>query len=227
MSTPNREVLDRADLAALPQRFRAMLVNSLSGFKSANVVGTASEDGREACCIVSSVVHLGSNPALMGVVFRPPGADSHNYHNLAANGRFTLSHISAGFYKQAHQTSARFEASVSEFEAVRLTPHWHMDAAGERFQAPALAESPVRMGLSVSEDLLLPNGCRFVIGTVEWVDFDASSQSKDGFLDLASTETVCIGGLDAYHTAARLSRLSYAKVGKALEVQEDFNVGWD
>ena len=61
-----------------------------------------------ACCIVSSVVHLGSNPALMGVVFRPPGADAHNYRNLSSFGCFTLSHVTACHLQAAHQTSARF-----------------------------------------------------------------------------------------------------------------------
>ena len=120
-----RTRLDRGGIDALPQRHRVRLVNSLSGFKSANLVGTADGEGRTACCIVSSVVHLGSNPALLGVVFRPPGDDSHNYHNLAATGYFTLSHITVDIHEEAHQTSARYAAGVSEFEAVGLTPHWH------------------------------------------------------------------------------------------------------
>ena len=221
-----REVLDREGLQALPSRFRARLVNSLSGFKSANVVGTANEKGQPACCIVSSVVHLGSNPALMGLVFRPPGDDAHNYYNLMASGHFTLSHIAEDFFQKAHQTSARFKESVSEFEAVGLTPHWHQDQSGSRFQSPAVAESPVRMGLSVQQDMLLPNGCRFVIGAVEWVDLDSRAQAPDGFVDLSATGTVCIGGLDAYYSTNRLARLSYAKVDQPIEVRSDFMEGW-
>lgn len=221
-----RQVLDSRGIHALPQRYRARLVNSLSGFKSANLVGTADASGRPACCIVSSVVHLGSNPALLGVVFRPPGDDAHNYHNLSASGAFTLSHITAQIYERAHQTSARYAVDVSEFEAVGLTPHWH-GAADARFPAPAVAESPVRMGLTVEEELLLPNRCRFVIGAVQWVDFDAALQAEDGFLDLAAAGTVTIGGLDAYHTAERLARLSYAKPDRPLESKEDFLEGWD
>ena len=120
-----RATWDREGLAALPQRHRARLVNSLSGYKSANLVGTVDADGMPACCIVSSVVHLGSNPALLGVVFRPPGDDSHNYHHLADRGVFTLSHVTEAIHEAAHQTSARYAAGVSEFDAVGLTPHWH------------------------------------------------------------------------------------------------------
>lgn len=221
-----RHVLDSGGIHALPQRYRARLVNSLSGFKSANLLGTADAAGRPACCVVSSVVHLGSNPALLGAVFRPPGGDAHNYHNLSNSGAFTLSHVTASIHAQAHQTSARYPADVSEFEAVGLTPHWHGEGA-QRFPAPAVAESPVRIGLTVEEDILLPNRCRFVIGAVQWVDFDAALQAQDGFLDLAASGTVTIGGLDAYHTAHRLARLSYAKPDRPLESLKDFLQGWD
>ena len=39
--------LTEADLAAWPRRRRAALVNSLSGFKSANLLGTRSAGGQE------------------------------------------------------------------------------------------------------------------------------------------------------------------------------------
>ena len=222
----DRLTLDRAGIAALPQRHRARLVNSLSGFKSANLVGTADADGTPACCIVSSVVHLGSNPALLGVVFRPPGDDSHNYHNLSATGHFTLSHVTAAIHEAAHQTSARYPAGVSEFEAVGLAPHWH-ESGETRFVAPAVAESPVRIGLTVEEDLALPNGCRFVIGAIQWVDVAQHLQAPDGFLDLAAADTIALGGLDAYHTAERVARLSYAKPDRPVESRSDFHAGWD
>ena len=225
-ASEGRRVLGLGDLGDMPQRERARLVNSISGFKSANIVGTADAAGQPACCIVSSVVHLGSNPALMGVVFRPPGGDAHNYNNLAVSGAFTLSHVTAEHYLAAHQTSARYPEAVSEFDAVGLTPHWHRNSE-EQFQAPAVEESPVRMGLKVAEDMLLPNGCRFVVGAVQWVDYQSSAQADDGFLDLAALGTVCIGGLDAYHTASRLGRLSYAKPDAAPEVRTDFMNGWD
>ena len=221
-----RTRLDREGIVALPQRHRARLVNSLSGFKSANLVGTADGEGRTACCIVSSVVHLGSNPALLGVVFRPPGSDSHNYHNLSLSKAFTISHVTSAFHGAAHQTSARYPVEVSEFEAVGLTPHWHGQGEAQ-FPAPAVAESPVRIGLTVQDDLPLPNGCRFVIGAIQWVDFEEELQAEDGFLDLASAGIIALGGLDAYHTAERVARLSYAKADRPLESREDFHDGWE
>lgn len=225
MST-DRVAFDGAGIAALPQRVRARMVNSLSGFKSANLVGTVDASGHPACCMVSSVVHLGSDPALLGVVFRPPGDDAHNYRNLAESGAFTLSHVALPFFEAAHQTSARYPEGVSEFEAVGLTPFWHSQD-GNRFAAPAVKESPVRIGLMVADDVRLPNRCRFVIGAIQWVDFAAELQAEDGFLDLAAAETMAIGGLDAYHTAQRVARLSYAKPDRPLASKSDFLQGWD
>ena len=222
----DRATWDREGLAGLSHRYRARLVNSLSGFKSANLVGTADATGMPACCIVSSVVHLGSNPALLGVVFRPPGEDSHNYHHLADRGVFTLSHVTSAIHEAAHQTSARYAAGVSEFDAVGLTPHWHGEGEA-RFPAPAVVESPVRIGLTVQENLLLPNRCRFVIGAIQWVDVDGALLCNDGFLDLAEADTIAIGGLDAYHTADRIARLSYAKPDRPVESRVDFRHGWD
>lgn len=54
--------LSRQDIQAMDQRERARLINSLSGFKSANLIGTCDKQGLENLAVVSSVVHLGSNP---------------------------------------------------------------------------------------------------------------------------------------------------------------------
>ena len=62
------------DLASMAGPFRAMLMNSVTGFKPANVVGTTSAAGVPNLAIFSSVVHLGSDPPLVGLVFRPPVA---------------------------------------------------------------------------------------------------------------------------------------------------------
>ena len=57
-------------LNELEQRYRAHLINSLSGFKSANLLGTVDKNGQENLSIVSSVFHLGANPALLGMIIQ-------------------------------------------------------------------------------------------------------------------------------------------------------------
>ena len=62
--------MTRDDLDELEQRYRANLINSLSGFKSAVLLG--SSDGKtNNLAIISSVVHVGANPPLLGMIMRP------------------------------------------------------------------------------------------------------------------------------------------------------------
>lgn len=78
--------LDDRDLSAMPSRQRAALVNSLSGFKSANLVGTADAQGMTNLAIMSSAVHLGSHPPLLALIVRPGGEERHTldtYHQAA------------------------------------------------------------------------------------------------------------------------------------------------
>ena len=78
--------LTETSIAQMPSRKRAALVNSLSGFKSANLVGTVDQYGRSNLAIMSSVVHLGSHPPLLALVVRPGGEDRHTLSNLIHNG---------------------------------------------------------------------------------------------------------------------------------------------
>lgn len=55
-------------LSQLERRYRAQLINSLSGFKSANLIGTQDALGRTNLAIISSVFHLGADPALVGLL---------------------------------------------------------------------------------------------------------------------------------------------------------------
>ena len=58
-------------LEALLQRQRVTLINCLSGFKSANLIGTQDGQGRTNLAIISSAFHLGADPALLGFISRP------------------------------------------------------------------------------------------------------------------------------------------------------------
>ena len=212
--------LDGEALRGMEPRRRGHLVNSLSGVKSANLLGTLSPEGRPNCAIISSVVHLGSDPALIGHVMRPPverNRGSHSYHNLKETGQYTLNHVATAWFDRAHQTSARYPDGVSEFEAVGLTPLFRRG-----FEAPAVAESPVRMGLELQEDMALPNGCRFIVGTLRWVAFAEALWTEDGAVDLARAEVAAITGLDGYHGLRAIARLGYAKPDQPLTESPDF-----
>ena len=54
------------DIENLEKVFRINLINSCSGYKSANLIGSTSETGINNLAIFSSITHLGSNPPLLG-----------------------------------------------------------------------------------------------------------------------------------------------------------------
>jgi flavin reductase (DIM6/NTAB) family NADH-FMN oxidoreductase RutF len=204
--------LNRPDLDALPDRQRAALVNCLSGYKSANLIGTISRTGQSNLAIVSSVVHLGANPPLLAFINRPPSVDRHTLEYLTDTGYFTINHVHAGMLEAAHQTSARYERDVSEFAAVGLTAEF-----GHLHPAPYVAESRLRIGLAVRETRPIElNGTVMVIGEVIEIQMPDDALGKDGFVDLAGMDAVTIGGLDGYYRVEPLARLSYAKPDRPL-----------
>jgi hypothetical protein len=65
------------DILQMENFYRAAFVNSLSGFKSASLIGTIDKNKQTNLAVFSSVFHLGSNPALMGFINRPDSVDRH------------------------------------------------------------------------------------------------------------------------------------------------------
>ncbi|MDP6923138.1 MAG: flavin oxidoreductase, partial [Lutibacter sp.] len=63
--------LTKKDFNKMEKTFRINLINSCTGYKSANLIGSKSESGIENLAVFSSVTHLGSNPAILGYMLRP------------------------------------------------------------------------------------------------------------------------------------------------------------
>ncbi|MEM8888393.1 MAG: flavin reductase [Bacteroidota bacterium] len=195
------------DIDQLEKRFRTNLINSLSGFKSANLIGTVDTAGNTNLAVFSSVIHFGANPPLLGMLSRPNSVDRHTYENIKANGYYTINHIHKDFYPKAHQTAARYPREVSEFDAAGLTPEFSGNIA-----APYVAESAIKMGLSlVEEHKIAANDTILLVGQLKELFLNEEILGSDGFLDLEKAESVCISGLDSYHKTERLNRLPYAK----------------
>ena len=203
------------DIDALPQRYRANFVNSLSGFKSSSLLGTT--DGRvNNLAIISSVVHVGANPPLLGIIMRPHTVQRDSLSNIKQQGVFTLNHVHTSWTDKAHQTSARYDNDVSEFDEVGLTP-WFSNT----FSAPYVKESAVKMGLKVEQHFTLCNQTEMIIGKIQEV-FIANSNiegnsiaksaiAEDGYIDLEFLQTSCISGLDTYHSTQKIAQYAYAK----------------
>lgn len=197
---------NQSDINNMPQRYRANFINSLSGFKSANLVGTVSKDQQTNLSIISSAFHIGADPALMGFINRPHSVDRHTLENLIETGYYTINHVNTGIIDQSHQTSARYSREESEFTETGLTPLWH-----EGFIAPFVGDSFVRIGLEYKEHHTLMNNTVMVLGEIVMVDIPEDSVQEDGLVDMTITNTVAVSGLDSYHTPKKIKRLGYAK----------------
>jgi flavin reductase (DIM6/NTAB) family NADH-FMN oxidoreductase RutF len=186
--------------------------NSLSGFKSANLIGTASKEGKTNLAIFSSAIHVGAHPPLIGLLFRPVSVPRHTYENIKETGYFIVNHINKDIYKQAHQTSARYDKELSEFDECGLTPEF-----SDTIKAPYVKESNIKIGCRfVEEHWIKINDTIFLIGEILEVILPDNVVLEDGYVDIEKAGTIAISGLDSYHETKRISRLSYAKPGKEL-----------
>ncbi len=198
-------------LEALPQRQRVTLVNCLSGFKSANLVGSQDARGRTNLAIISSAFHLGADPALIGFISRPDSVDRHTLENIRESGEYTINHVHEGMIAAAHQTSARYPKEISEFDAVGLSVAYRGALA-----APYVGESRVSLGLRLSQLVDIPaNGTVMVIGQIDEIFVPDAAVGADGFVDLAALGSVMVTGLDSYHCAGKGQRYAYAKPDRA------------
>lgn len=205
--------LTTVQLNKLDKRVRGHLINSLSGFKPANLVGTISNTGETNLSIISSVFHLGADPALMGLIIRPDVSPRHTLTNLRENKSVTINHVTEELIARAHQTSARYPRETSEFHACDITEEYLDD-----HKAPFVKEARVKIGLKMlSERLLEENNTHFIVCKINHIYFESNLWDKAGPLDLNQAGSVAISGLDTYHSLKKIARYSYAKPDKPLD----------
>lgn len=199
--------LKAQDIASFQKQYRTNLINGLSGYKSAHLLGTQNTQGQLNLAIFSNVIHIGANPPLMGVLHRPVTVEKHSYENIKETGYFTLNHVPVRFFKAAHQTSARYARAISEFDATGFTP-WHSPSLA----APYVLESPVKIGLSLLEEKPIEsNGTLLLIGQIEELWIEDNLIHPDGYLELGKANTALVQGLETYYEAKFIERLPYAK----------------
>jgi len=92
-------IISKEKISQFEKLYRTNLFNSLSGFKSANLIGTISKEGKTNLAIFSSVIHVGANPPMMGFLMRPVSVERHTYNNIKETGYFTINHINKEIFK--------------------------------------------------------------------------------------------------------------------------------
>jgi flavin reductase (DIM6/NTAB) family NADH-FMN oxidoreductase RutF len=148
----------------------------------------------------------------MGFISRPAVVERNTYSNIKETGFFTFNHISESYFKAAHQTSARYDKEVSEFEKVGLTPVYK-----DEFYAPYVEESSIQVGLLFKEKIDIKlNDTILVIGEIQSIYVPEKCLREDGFLDIEQAGSITCSGLDSYHSTNKIARLSYAKPNREL-----------
>lgn len=200
------------DIAGFDRRYRTNFINSISGFKSANLIGTVDRSGKTNLAVFSSVIHLGSDPASLGFLMRPVSAERHTYANIKETGYFTVNNIHKSIIHQAHQTSARYDKDISEFDACCLTAE-----ITQTICAPYVLESQIKIGCKfIEEHIIQFNGTVFMAGEIMEVILTDTVLMNDGYVDIESAGTVAISGIDGYNDVKNICRFSYAKPEKPL-----------
>ncbi|NQZ76101.1 MAG: flavin reductase family protein [Ekhidna sp.] len=200
--------LTKEDIHNLERIKRLNIINSVSGIKPANLIGTKSKDGQTNLAIFSSVVHLGSNPALLGFVMRPTDdVPRHTYENIKETGLYTINHVPVSIADKAHFTSAKIDREVSEFDRCGLNEEYLED-----FSAPFVKECFLKMGMKLVDEMPIQiNGTILVIGEIQHLLIPDNAVNEKGYIDLSLYNTAGISGLNNYYSLKTESSFPYAR----------------
>ncbi|CAL67670.1 flavin reductase family protein [Christiangramia forsetii] len=199
--------INSSDIEKMEKIFRLNLINSCTGYKSANLIATKSKNGNSNVAVFSSITHMGSNPAMLGFVTRPLSVSRNTYKNIKETSYFTVNHIHQKMIEQAHQTAAKYDEEISEFHKTGLNEKYLDD-----FHAPYVEQSEIKLGCKyLNEYPIKENDTLLVVAAIEHIYFDEGIQMPDGWLRLEDAETVAVNGLDGYALPSLLDRFHYAR----------------
>ena len=199
--------ITRDDISQMEKLERLNIINSCTGYKSANLIATISKDDISNVAVFSSITHLGSNPGLLGFIVRPTTVPRDTYENLKEIGFFTVNHITSDMIADAHHTSANYEIGISEFEKTNLEEEYKND-----LKVPFVKGSPVQLYCKyMNEYYIKENDTIHIIASIEHVYYNENMEHKDGWLQLDKGNVVAINGLDGYCLPKLVDRFEYAR----------------
>ena len=198
------------DIQSLEKIYKINLINSCSGFKSANLLGSISKEGVSNVAVFSSVTHLGSNPPTLGFILRPTTVPRNTYKNIKDNGYFTINHIYEDIIEDAHHTSAKYPENVSEFDKTDLEEEFKGN-----YNAPFVKNSPVQMCMKFVEEVYVSsNDVMLIVAQIEELYIKDTLLQEDGLVNLSLGNVATINGLDSYAIPKFKKQLSYQRPKK-------------
>lgn len=199
--------LSKEAISQMEKVERLNLINSCTGYKSANLLVTKSHEGNSNVAIFSSVTHLGSAPALIAFIMRPTTVPRDTYKNIRDIGYFTVNHITVNMIADAHHTSANYELGISEFDKTNLEEEYK-----PAIEIPFVKGSPVQLYCKyVNEYYIKENDTIHVIASIESLFFEEELEHKDGWLQIDRGNVVALNGLDGYCLPKLVDRFQYAR----------------
>jgi flavin reductase (DIM6/NTAB) family NADH-FMN oxidoreductase RutF len=199
-------IIDQTDIQEYESRYRAVFINSLAGLKQAFLIGTQSKEGNPNLAIFNSLIHIGANPPLWGFICRPDSEKRDTLKNILETGQYTINYFNTRDYTKAHQTSAKYEAAISEFEACGFTEYRLPNCL-----VPFVAEAPIKIAMKFEQKIDISlNKTMLIIGSIQQIEIEESAIAEDGFVALDQLNITACAGLDAYYDTSLMGRLSYA-----------------
>ncbi len=210
--------LSKEDIRKTDRITRLNLINGVTGVKPANLIGTISGGRIPNLAIFSSVVHLGSDPALLGLFTRPDeNIRRHTLENIMETGCYTINHVPEVLAERAHYTSAKFDDSESEFEKCDIEEEYLFG-----FKAPFVRSAKLKIGMKFLESVpIKANGAKLIIGEIHHLLIPDHAVNESGQIDLEAIATVGISGLDSYYRLERFARFPYARPDEVPEFGAD------
>ena len=195
--------INTKQIKQLDRLTRLNLINSISGVKNAHLIATKSKKGISNLSIINSVVHIGSNPPLLGFVNRPATSVRRDtINNLNENPFFTINNVEKSKLKNAHLTSGKYPHNISEFKECGFK-EIYIDS----FTVPFVESSNIKIGLEMVERInIASNNTILIIGLIKIL------QTPDDFLKNIEKHAVGSVGLNSYYSIKKLNSFKYVSV---------------
>lgn len=200
------ESFDATALASLDRRYRANVVNALSGFRTPYLI-TSGKPGEWNAGTFSNITHVGANPPQLSILFRPDNGKRHTYENYKELGSVTLCMMPFNAHERVHNSSVNAPQDVFEWE--------HL--GGESIHPtgwphPIPKEALWAMEVQFLEQFELNNGCIYTVGSIDQIALlNGSTLTEDGHITI-NESVIAASGLQSYHEIdPKPARLSYPK----------------
>jgi len=200
-------VVSKEEFLSWNSKYRSNFINALSGSKGVHLIGTQGKDGGTRLEIFDSVVHISTEPALIGFFVKPLAGATDTYARILETKCYTINHVHKSFLERAHAASLKINCQ-SQFDLCNLKKEYTND-----FPAPFVAESNIKIGLKLRDDIQVIEGeTHLIIGEVEFVNINEDYLEEDGQLDLEKAHDVYGVGLNHYSSLKKFVTLSDATV---------------